>query len=276
MKIYRYFIGLSLIVILAALLIHPAFAEDKGIVKSKTTIVPQHQKVEHVIVFGNDAEISGSVRTAVIVINGNLDIKRTANVRGFILVAGGQIKQEPGAHVTEDILSLNLNNQMQNSLILGAVLLFGSWLLRLAGSVVLVLITVIAGTLLRKRLNPAEIINKQAGRLMATGAIASLAILAVMLLLMMTIVGIPIAVLLLFFIIISLVLGMAVLSKWITERIQGMSDKPDWVLFLTGAVLIVSTFNFPLIGFVIFLIVIWLSLGFSMKWIFDKITTRKK
>ncbi|MFC7392045.1 hypothetical protein [Scopulibacillus cellulosilyticus] len=276
MKKSRYILGFLSIIFFAAFLIHPAFAAEKGIIKSKETVVPEHQKVEHVIVFGNDAHISGSVKNAVIVINGNLDIKRTANIHGFVLVVGGQIKQQAGAHVTEDIMSLNLNNKMQNSLILGIVLLLGNWLLRLAGSIVLVLITILAGILLRKRLNPADIINKQVGRFMATGAIASLAIIAVTLLLLITIIGIPIGAILLLYTIISLIIGMAVLSKAVAERINGINDKPDWLLFLTGAILIVSVFNFPLIGFVIFLIVTWLSLGFSMKWIFDKITTRKR
>ncbi|UZJ77915.1 hypothetical protein [Fictibacillus sp. KU28468] len=244
-------------------------AGEKNIMKSKEVVIPSNQSVENVIVFGHNAIIKGKVKTAVIVFNGDVEIKPHAKIKELVLVVGGHVKQEPGSNVTENILSINLDSPSQNSLFLGGMVLVGGWLLRLIGSIVLVLFTTFAGLALNKRFSSYEEFTKgKAARFVLSGAITSLAILILSLLLGITVIGIPISIILLLIPLISFIAGMAVLSKETAKRIAGLEDKPAWIVYLTGSFLIVSIFNFPVIGGLVLFILYCLSLGMAIQWLF--------
>ncbi|MCQ6267712.1 hypothetical protein M1K46_18945 [Fictibacillus sp. WQ 8-8] len=275
----RFHIFISLIIMLFAsmpLLSPTAYAAEKNIMKSKEVVIPFNQSVENVIVFGHDAVIKGKVKTAVIVFNGDVNIKRQAKIKELVLVVGGHVKQEPGSNVTENIVSINLDSPSQNSLFLGGMVLVGGWLMRLIGSIVLVLLTILAGLSLNKRFSSfAEITKGKAARFILSGAITSLAILILSLLLGITVIGIPISIILLLFPLISFIAGMAVLSKETAKRIAGLENKPAWIVYLTGSFLIVSIFNFPVIGGIVFFILYCLSLGMSIQWLYSRLRRGK-
>ncbi|MGG1575874.1 hypothetical protein [Fictibacillus sp. NRS-1165] len=252
------------------------FAAQRNIMKSREVVVPVKQSVENVIVFGHDAIIKGKVKTAVIVINGDVEIKPNANIRELVLVVGGRVKQEPGSSVTQNILSINLNSPSQNSLFLGGMVIISGWLLRFLGSIVLVLLTTFAGLALNKRFkNYEEMTKGKAARFVLSGAITTLAILILSLLLGITVVGIPISIILLLVPLISFIAGMALLSKETASSIAGLNHKPSWIVYLTGAFLIVSVFNFPVIGGLVFFILYCLSLGMSIQWLFSRLRRKK-
>ncbi|KQL53057.1 hypothetical protein AN964_05715 [Heyndrickxia shackletonii] len=277
MKGFRVLLSFMVMVIISALLLTPVLADEKNIVNQKETIIPKNEKVENVIVLGDNATINGEVRVAVVVINGNLQINKTANIKGPVLVIGGQINQEIGAKVTEPIISLNLNDQTKNSFILGGLLFLASWITRLALSILLVLITVIAGIATKHKFNSLpEGLTMKPGRMIITGFISSLALFAISVLLTILIIGIPIVIIILIGVIISLIAGLIFLSGQLGSQLKLFEGKPKWLVLLAGSSFIVAAINFPLFGGIILLIISWFSLGLTVSWLYYKFTTKRK
>ncbi|MGV3466268.1 MAG: hypothetical protein ACO1OT_13360 [Heyndrickxia sp.] len=277
MKGFRVLLSAMLMVIVSSLLLTPVLADEKNIINQKETIIPKNEKVENVIVLGNNATINGEVKVAVVVINGNLQINKTANIKGPVLMIGGQINQEIGAKVTEPIISLNLNDQTKNSLILGGLLFLASWITRLAISILLVLITVIAGIATKhKWTSLPDGLQMKPGRMIITGFISSLALFALSVLLTILIIGIPIVILILIGILISLIAGLIFISGHLGKQFRILEGKPKWLVLLAGTSLIVAAINFPLFGGIIFLVISWFSLGLAVSWLYFKFTTRRK
>lgn len=277
MKGFRVLLSFMVMVIISALLLTPVLADEKNIVNQKETIIPKNEKVENVIVLGDNATINGEVRVAVVVINGNLQINKTANIKGPVLVIGGQINQEIGAKVTEPIISLNLNDQTKNSFILGGLLFLASWITRLALSILLVLITVIAGIATKHKFNSLpERLTMKPGRMIITGFISSLALFAISVLLTILIIGIPIVIIILIGVIISLIAGLIFLSGQLGSQLKLFEGKPKWLVLLAGSSFIVAAINFPLFGGIILLIISWFSLGLTVSWLYYKFTTKRK
>lgn len=277
MKGIRVLLGFMLMMLVSSVILSPVLAADKNIVNQKETIIPKNEKVENVIVLGDNATINGEVRVAVVVINGNLQINKTANIKGPVLVIGGQINQEIGAKVTEPIISLNLNDQTKNSFILGGLLFLASWVTRLALSILLVLITVIAGIATKHKFNSLpEGLQMKPGRMIITGFISSLALFAISVLLTILIIGIPIVIIILIGVIISFIAGLIFISGQLGSQLMMFEGKPKWLVLLAGSALIVAAINFPLFGGIILLIISWFSLGLSVSWLNYKFTTRRR
>jgi hypothetical protein len=275
-KIFRCIISFLVILFFIGMFHNPVLAAE-NIVHYKKTVVPENQKVESVLVIGDNASIDGTVRTAVIVINGDLQIHQTANIKGPVLVLGGKVEQEKGAKIGEHIVSFYLNDPTQNSFIFGGALFFGVWFIQLIGSMLLVVLTVLTGMVVRNKLNHVnKQIHQQLGRLFVTGAITSFALLAICILLFISVIGIPVVILLIIGTLCSFLIGMSLLSKEIGEQMKGMDGKPAWLVLTTGSVILVSLMNIPLIGGLVILLIIWLSLGFSVKRWLDRWISRKK
>ncbi|PKR86213.1 polymer-forming cytoskeletal protein [Heyndrickxia camelliae] len=277
MKRFRVLLSFLLMMIISSLLLTPVLADEKNIINQKETIIPKNEKVENVIVLGNDATINGEVKVAVVVINGNLQINKTANIKGPVLVIGGQINQEIGAKVTEPIISLNLNNETKNSFILGGLLFLASWITRLAISILLLLITVIAGIATKhKWTSLPEGFQMKPGKIIITGFISSLALFALSVLLTILIIGIPIVILIIIGVLISLIAGLIFISGNLGNQFRIMEGRPKWLVLLAGTSLIVAAINFPLFGGIFLLMISWFSLGLSVSWLHLKFTTRRK
>ncbi|WP_141432121.1 hypothetical protein [Bacillus sp. 03113] len=264
---------ICLIFIFSFFMINPAFAlEKESIVHNKQTLIPKNEKVDNLIVLGHDATINGEVKISVIVIDGDLTINQTANIKGSVLVIGGKVHQQEGAKVSEHIIAINLNSQTANSFIVGGILLSALFIVRLTFSILLTMITVVAGVMMsKKRIKETEILFLNSKKLLAIGFMVSIALGAISILLTILIIGIPVVLLILMAIIFSFVLGMVILSRRIGEQFAIMKDKPDWLVLLVGSVTLVSLINFPLIGGIVLLIILWLSLGFSVNYIFKKV-----
>ncbi|MBS4174079.1 hypothetical protein [Bacillus sp. FJAT-49736] len=277
MKGFKLLFSSLVILIISSLLLNPALAAEKNVLNQKETVIPKNEKVENVIVLGNNATINGEVKVAVVVINGNLQINKTANIKGPVLVIGGQINQEIGAKVTEPIISLNFNDQTKDSFILGGLIFLASWIIRLAISILLVLITVIVGIATKHRLNALpEGIALKPGKLIITGFISSLALLVVSVLLTILIIGIPVVILILIGVLISFVIGLVFVSGQLGNQFRMFEGKPKWVALLAGSALIVAAANFPLFGGILLLVLSWFSIGLSVSWLHYKFTNRTK
>ncbi|MCR2846572.1 hypothetical protein [Heyndrickxia coagulans] len=259
---------------------HPAFAKEKRmriIIHDRHTVIPKNEKVENVVVIGNNATVGGYVKTAVIVINGNLNIRKSADIRGSVFVLGGNIKQQPGARVTEHVLSINMNNKTLDSMIFAAVMLLALWFFRLSASLLLIVCTVLFGLIAQKPLfSGIRSFYTRPGRMIITGCLLSLVVLALSLFLTITVVLIPVVLLLSLAVFVSLLAGLVFLGREIGSTFDVLNGSQEWLKLLTGVTILVALCSIPLVGEVIFLILFWYSIGLSVTWLFQKWRNRKK
>ncbi|MFD3447471.1 hypothetical protein ACFDTO_23045 [Microbacteriaceae bacterium 4G12] len=277
MKVFRMTMSVVFVLFVSLLFQSSAFAAEKGIVDYKETVIPENQSVESVLILGHDVDVRGTIQTAVIVINGNLHIHSTANIKGPVLVIGGTVAQDNGAQIGEHVLSFHFNDSTQNSFLFGGVLFLGVWFLRLTGSLLLIMLTVLTGLVIQKKWDRVKIGTKQqSSRLLVIGAITSFALVALTVPLLLSIIGIPIVILLSLCVLCFFLVAMSLLSKEIGVQIKSMEGKAYWRVLTIGAMLLVAFMNIPLIGGMVILLVIWLSLGLMIKWLAVHFPTRKK
>lgn len=260
-----------MIFILALSVSQPVFAMDKNILNEKSTTLPVNEKVDNVIILGHDIDIKGKVDTSAIVINGNMHIAKTAKINGLVLVINGNVKQEPGSYVRENILAFKFTNDTINHLLIGAAILLGTWLIQFVLSIGFVFLAVLIGLLFKnKGTKDIDFYKQQAGKLILAGAVASVALTGVISLLIITVFGIPLAILLAIPPLVFLLIGLALLSRMIGERLLEHREWPHWLKNLAGAFVLISAFNFPFFGMIIFLAVFWFSTGFMVVMIKEK------
>lgn len=255
------------------LLLSPHMASAKSLFEHQNTIVPEGQTVDDVYVVGGDANIQGHVKGIVVVVNGHLQLAGTAQVEGLIVVIGGEVKQESGAVLGDDLYNFSLDSATQNSLLLGGGLVLGLWILQLAGSLLLVLIPVLICVLGRQK--AAAFMKRYGseplGKLLNQGFWSGLILAALSVLLLVTIIGIPLLVLVLLVLIVALFIGVTVLSARIGEWLPLNERRADWFKVLTGAALITAFANIPVLGWMVLGVVILLSLGVCTQWLMGKV-----
>lgn len=269
-------ISFFILILFSLLVVEPVLAFGKNVVESKETVVEQNQTVDNVVVFGSDAIIKGSVRGAVIVINGDLTIQKSAEIKGLVLAVGGQIDQQPGAKIRDEVLSFNFGHGRDNSFLIGGILLLASWTVALALSLLFVIFSVITGLVLRDNINKfITPIRRSTGKLIIIGAITNVLLTAISLLLFVSIIGIPVAVVLFFLPLVFFFIGLAAVSKIVGQQMTRQEPRPSWLSFLYGSAIVVACINFPFLGWLLFLGLVWLSTGLMAMWVVKKIKTRK-
>ncbi|MDQ0497062.1 hypothetical protein [Paenibacillus brasilensis] len=250
----------------------PANAMAKGIFEHQNTTVPVNQTTDDVVVVGGDATILGTVKNSVIVFNGDLDLKASAKINGFVVVVGGQVLQEPGSFIRDEIINLSFDHATLNSLMIGGGLVIGTWLLQLAVSVLLVILPVIAVFLSKGRIHLfVERARRTPGHFIYIGFFSTLILVALSVLLLITVIGIPIALLIMLFVGLASVFGLAVLSMLVGERIQVAMGRSDWSIALTGSIVLVSLLNVPFVGGLLLLGIVIFSTGVMTLWILEKL-----
>jgi hypothetical protein len=259
------------------LLYLPSTTMAKGFFEHQDTIVSENQTVNEVVVVGGDATVSGNVENNVIVVNGDAIIKSTAHIKGMVLVIGGTITQAPGAIIEDDIIGISLDNSTQNSLLIGGGLLVSVWLLQFLVSLLLIVLPMLLVFLLKQRMHPfVQLVRDTSGRAIGVGFFSSLLAIAISLLLIITVIGIPVILLIILMIVLSVILGLTALSHLLSEKIQLiMPHKQDWLTTGIGSTIIVSLMNIPIIGIFLMLGVMWLSLGVVTIWAFGKLKRRR-
>lgn len=250
----RIIISFITVMIVSMAIFNTAFAkEPKNIIHNKQTVIPKNQQLENVIVLGDDAVISGKVKTAVVVINGNLTVKKGADIRGSVFVLGGKVSQEKGAKITEHVINVNLNNETLHSLIFAGTIILTLWFMRLAVSLILIVLTVLVGVLMRKRISiDSKSVYFTPGKLILTGFMGTIALSALSIFLTVTIIAIPLVIIVFLGIFVSFIIGLVFLSREIGKEFAIVREKPEWLALFVGIVLLTALMNIPLIGGIIF------------------------
>jgi hypothetical protein len=254
----------------------PSTTMARGFFEHQATVIAENQTVNEVVVVGGDATVSGNVENNVIVVNGDAIIKSSAHIKGMVLVIGGKISQAPGAVIGDDIIGISLDNSTKNSLLIGSGLLVSIWILQFLGSLLLIAIPMLLVFLLKQRMDSfVQLVRNTPGLALGIGFFTSLLAIAISLLFIITVIGIPLIIIILLLIALSVLLGVTTMSLILGEKIQMiMPRKQTWVTTGIGATVIVSLMNIPIVGFIIMLGVIWLSLGMVTMWFYGKIKKR--
>lgn len=252
-----------------------AFA-DQNVYGNNFTNIAKNQTVENVIVIGNDAIIEGHVKDTVVVLNGDLTVKDSAQIQGIIVVLGGGIDIEQGAKITDNIFNLSFRQEILNNLLLSLSVIIGVWFIKGALSILLIFLFVLTATFAKNRLDPIEkYMNDSPKRVILVGIASSILITAVSLLLIISVVGIPFAILLLIVIFLFLIFGLATLSKVVGKYLLYRSSQ-NWRATFAGSFALVAAMNFPLLGGILILILIWMSIGIMTLWFIDWLKQKRK
>lgn len=247
-----------------------ASAAEKNLFKHQDTVVSEKQMVESVIVVGGDATVYGAVRDVVVVINGNLDIKKTSSIMGPVLVIGGNIKQETGSKLTDNVLNISFDRATINSLLLGGILFIGAWFIRLVFSILFTLLPFMIATISKRRLEPfVTLVRQSPERLLLIGFVISLLLSAIIVLLTITVIGLPFVLLLLLASLAIFLLGLAAMSLVVGEWLPG-NDRAPYLNTLGGSIIIISAANFPFLGSLLLLGLFWISLGVVILWFWER------
>ena len=252
-------------------------AEEKDIFRHQNTNISLMQRIENLVVVGGDVNIEGSVRDVVVVINGNLTLKPTANVMGIILVLGGDIKQEQGAQTTDTIFHLSMNTATQNSFLFGGGMVIGLWILQFILTTLLIVFPVLLDFIFKNKLEAMESLVRHSPRkVLSIGFVVSLLFIAINILLSLTIIGIPIVLFLVAMGLIVFLIGFTVAGGMMGEWLPDSSNKPRWVKVIWGTFLLAASLNIPILGALFVMGVLWASLGMVTMKVWEKVIAKKK
>ncbi|MFC5530279.1 hypothetical protein [Cohnella yongneupensis] len=264
--------------ILLGLLLFPTNTFAKGLFEHQNTNILSNETVDDVVVIGGDASIAGTVEDSVVVINGDVHLLPGAHIDGIIIVIGGNLQQDDGAVVTNEVIAISFDNATVNSLIIGAGLIIGIGVLQLAGSLLMLILPVLMVAIGKR--HAAAFVNRfrkfPRGKLLSMGFFAWLLLLAVTMLLVLTIVGIPFILLIALIIFVAVAFGLTVMSQLLGEQLQGMVGKPEWMRTGAGAFILAASVNIPFIGLLILFVIILFSLGITTSWTASKLFDRTK
>ncbi|WP_407312757.1 hypothetical protein [Desulfosporosinus sp. SB140] len=262
-------VKLSILLVIALLLLFPGNAladELSAQFGGNPLVVPVGHSVDSVFALSTDAHISGSVKEVVLVINGDIYLEPTAQA-DLVIDLGGQVFNPANVTANTGIFRLSLTPQFVNQLFIGLAMILGLWLARLIISVLGIVLLTGLGFLLRKRVQQGvNLLQASSLRLLAIGMAAFLIMLGLLILLSLTVVGIPLAILVLVVGIAAIFLGILPIMEFIgqkalTPRLLEYPALSKWFILAIG---LVAVLNLPLIGVIVLLSVAFAGLGVTL------------
>ncbi len=244
------FIGLSLALHSATTASHSSPSPD--IIDFKDVFIPHATVVDHVVVIGGDVTIGGEVTDEVVVINGNLTLLSSAKLDKHVFILGGHLTKEADAVIKEGVVNLEATSSNIASIMLAVLLLLLFGFMQLVVTVALLLILPALSWGFRSRCwQLAEICQSAGGKAATLGMLSGLAFVLLVSLLILSVVGLPLAFLVgMSFLIIAIFGASGVclsIGEWIAGK-TGEFDRPAWLQTLYGATVVALTVNIPFIG----------------------------
>lgn len=256
-----------IILILALLFLFPskALADELSSQFGGTTplTLPAGHTVESVLALSTDAHIAGSVQDIVLVINGDVYLEPTAQI-DLVIDLGGQVINPSNVTAKTGIFRLSFTTKFMNELFLGLAMILGLWLLRLVISILGIVLLTGLGFLLRNRFKQGEtLLTTSPLRLLSIGLAAFFIILGLIITLSLSVIGIPLAILIIIIAAGASLLGILPVLRYLgkailSEKILEYPTLTQWFIF---ALLFVSVLNLPLLGIIVLLGVLLMSLG---------------
>ncbi|HML35185.1 hypothetical protein [Sporomusa sphaeroides] len=252
----------------------PSDAPVPDVIGFKNVVISHDAVVEHVVVIGGDVTIAGTVSDEVVVINGNLILEPTAQLEKRAFVLGGRFTEEAGAVVKKGIVNLEASSSNITGILLAALLVFLWGFVQLAATFALLIILPALSWGFRSHCRQLALVCQSAcGKAVALGLLSGLAFLLLESLLMISIVGMPLALFIGIFILLTAIFGASGVCLAIGGRLAaktGEFDKPAWLQTLYGTIVVALIANIPFLGplflaFILLLGVGLVSLAFLQK-----------
>ena len=238
-------------------------------------VVPAGQMIENVLAVGSDARIRGTVDDIVLVINGDIYLEPDSQV-DLVIDLGGSVHNYSQRPAKKGILEFNFSLKLINNFLLAGVVVAGFWLLRFMGSLLGIILLTCLGFLLKNHVRQysrrsEELLTSSAARLFGIGTAFSLVSLALIILLSLTVIGIPLALLMVIANLIAAVFGIVPIMEYIGKKWLSviLLEYPVLTSLLIEAIFFVALVNLPLIG-VLFLIgsgIMGLGLVWTLVWL---------
>lgn len=231
---------------------------DGTLLRHANTVIGPNQVVEEVVVVGHDVTVEGTVTDNLIVINGNIHLTETAKT-GLVMDIGGQVTTSHGAKV-RNVVSLWFRGPFQNSLAVGSVGLLVVWVIRIIISAFVLVMPVIVSFLIKPWLLPIkDYLGNSARKTGLAGLFTMVLAVGLAMLFATTIIGLPIAVVVVCVYGLMGLVGLSAASVWIGDMATHgqVYERPLWLQSLIGATLLMAFANVPLFG-TLLLLLIWL------------------
>lgn len=246
------------------------YAAEHAVVRQQDTTIQHGQTMEDVLVLGHNITVSGKVSEILVVIDGNIHLMPTAQTE-IVVDLGGSIRQDGGAQV-ESMYQVALSTPFWNGALFGGTVVFLLWIGMLVVGMAMVLLSVLISFLFHRQItSPLSYIEHSLRRVGLTGVFVSLFVLAIGALCTATIIGLPLAGVLLILYLVAGAIGFSIVSQWLGKLIMRNSpnDHSFWMLNLIGSSLIMVSAIIPIVGFLLFCI-FWLTgVGTVMTWVLD-------
>jgi hypothetical protein len=237
----------------------------KDIVEWKDVVVPRGAIVDNVVVIGGNVTIAGTVKDEVVVINGDLTLQKTAQLSKRAFVIDGRIIQEDGAIVRKSFVNIRPDSANLLSLFFAGSMVLLLEFIKLAVSVFIVTIPPILMWISQEKGNGLRIIcERYFSKSIALGVLSSIAFFIIETLLIISIVGIPLAILLGVLFLVATILGVSGLCMTIGIRIAarvGLNEKPLFIQVLYGSAALGLIINIPFAGILVLLAAMLFGLG---------------
>lgn len=245
---------------LLSLLVLPSFAALKGLdtaVKEEslvrvgeTVIVPQGAEVKSAVAVGGSVIISGKVQEDVVAIGGDVTLQDGATVGGDVVTVGGLVHKNPVAVIKGNIVEVKLPAAMVTKG-LGWGLAFMSLLSFVA---FLVLAVILAAVFPGQLGLVSYYVERQPGHALLWGFLTCLATPAAILLLILTIFGIPFIPVLLLLLGAAFVFGYVAIAQLLGKlslKAFKVRGKPMAFEIVTGLVILFLVGFLPILGWII-------------------------
>ncbi|QSO52185.1 hypothetical protein JZ785_26180 [Alicyclobacillus curvatus] len=248
----------------------------EALVSGHPTVIPRTEKIEDVLVLGHDVTVEGRVSEILIVLDGNVHLAPTSRT-GIVLDLGGTITQAKGAHV-KAMYHLRLNTPFWNGALFGVTLAMLAWAGMLAINVGLIILAVLLSIALRNQRIPLGNQDGSLRRMGLVGVLVSLIVLAIDSILTLTLLGIPLAGIILVVYGVIGIIGFSMSSLWMGGLIlrRQPDDGPVYVKALVGSSVLTAFMSIPLVGLLLSLLTWFTGVGAATKWIFDNWRWRRR
>lgn len=246
------FIGITLALQTTAAASQSSPASVPDVIDFKNVFIPQATVVDHVVVIGGNVTIGGTITDEVVVINGNLTLLSTAQLEKRVFVLGGHLNKEDGAIIKKGVINLEASSSNTASILSAALLLLLFGFVQLAVTFALLLILPALSYGFRVQCQQlARVCQLAGGKAAALGFLSGLAFVLLESLLVVSVVGIPLAFLVGIFFLLTAIFGASsvcqAIGEWLAAK-TGEFDRPIWQQTLYGAAFVSLAANIPFLG----------------------------
>jgi len=251
-----------------------AIFQSRPLVYGQDVNIPEGQEIEDLILIGGNAVVAGSVREDIIVVYGNLTLKPTARVGHGVAILGGQVSQDPGAIVAKDIYRMDLGSATLNALLLGTLMLLGLEVLRLVGLVILILAAVMISLMMARSTQlAAGLMARNLWKGILLGLVGTMGLAVATALLALTIIGLPLAILLVLAVLAMDLFGISVLSLSLGQTVVSRSGRSSWSSWASAAIggtFLALLISVPLLGILVLIAVLTIGVGVALLYLLER------